>query len=1008
MSASWAGSVPDDDDTTHGTRANAYSYADWEEWMRWDHATRAKKGNAVQRSPPGLVMREELSPLIDRHPRSSTQSSSAGPPSFDQATSSIDPASLSAMDDTQYTFGTGTSRSMPFNFNSALISQSAGQAQRPDTFYPNTLSWSQPGNLNFEPGVEVAPLSLEQQQHLRNIAFPPTKPRKFQDSPASATTTHPSESDSPEVSPKSHSKKRKSLAEQDKTGSVPASKGAKQPPVKKTAHNMIEKRYRTNLNDKINMLRDSVPSLRHITRGPAGNAGNADDADAEDLEGLTPAHKQNKATVLSKATEYIRHLEKTNNQLLKDKDVLTTRLNALETLAMSGSLVTSNGPNGFTNDFRYQQAPFGHITGDAQTAGTLGAPQGMIQAPESMRKLHTGQFQHYNANTRSGYHGFQAPQARSQEPGNQQRPDGNGRGGGGVMSKLMVGSLAGIMVLEGFSESEQSNETPAGRGLSALPLELFNAFKHHSALHLTSGFAVLPTSLPFHVLIPLLKISLVLGALIYVLSPSFFDSKQKRTKHLAPVTNLRPAPSLASPIEVRRRAWLTAIQTVWVPRHNLLLELAALCLKILKLSVRNVVGWQGYAALTGTSKEHEIARVKAWEIALDAQLAGGDAEINKSRLMLTLMASATLPPTPSRLMLKALHIRVLLWEVANAGYGSWYTLEEVAAKLARDQWSEARRLHNLAITTEAPENESYETLPDHLSALLKMNCDEVLVDRVIQRAYNLAWNKSTVDDTMDVQSEMDIIVEDSAIRSPLDAVSAWWSTGLLQRALVLHLEQPGDEKAKVVEALELALETAPPASGAQARALLAMNLLVVSGRTESLSAVLDLMPAHGSRPSTPINSSTSDPIFISATNPSLASDDLRFTLQCATSLALPCEPPWDATKVAKITAVLHDLDVHSPAIGLLGFIGAMQVQDALMRGDSLPSEFEEGLEQLAGSLRVWIGGQCGRLSGLSKATRGRLGERCLNASRKAVGMTEAPEEMDAGYASLSEAESPEN
>jgi hypothetical protein len=60
---------------------------------------------------------------------------------------------------------------------------------------------------------------------------------------------------------------------------------------------MIEKRYRTNLNDKIAALRDSVPSLRVMSRG---NGANEEDDDPEDLEGLTPAHKLNKATVLSK------------------------------------------------------------------------------------------------------------------------------------------------------------------------------------------------------------------------------------------------------------------------------------------------------------------------------------------------------------------------------------------------------------------------------------------------------------------------------------------------------------------------------------------------------------------------------------------------------------------------------------------------------------------------------------------------------------------------------------
>ncbi len=1002
MSASWTGSVPGDDGATEDTTANAFSYGNWEEWMKWDNAAKAKKDNAIQRSPPTHLTRGEVSPLIDRHPRSSTQSSSAGPGSFDQGTSSVDPASLSAMDDTPYNFGAGISRSMPFNFSDTLISQPAGQAQQ-DAFYPNPLPWGQSGNFNFEPGFEMAPLSSEQQQHLRSIAFPPRRPREYQDSSASATRAHQSESDSPETSPKSNSRKRKSIPENDNTGSDIPSKGAKQPPVKKTAHNMIEKRYRTNLNDKIAALRDSVPSLRHASRGPAGNA---EEEDAEELEGLSPAHKLNKATVLSKATEYIRHLEKHNSDMTKQNKALTARLNAFETLAMTGSLGVSSDPSGTTNDFRYQQAQFANPKEDANTAGTHGTPQGMIQASESMRRLHTAQPQHHYANPHAGFHGFQTSQARPQEPGNQQRPDGNGRGGGGVMSKLMVGSLAGMMVLEGFTENEQSNETPAGRGLSALPLELFNTFADHSALHQTLAFGVLPRFPPFHSLIMLLKFSLVLGALIYILSPTFFDSKPKRSKQLPPVHHLRAAPSLASPIEVRRRAWLTAIQTVWVPRHNLILELAALCLKMLKLSLRNLIGWQGYAALTGTTKEHEIARVKAWEIAIDAQLAGGDAEINKSRLTLTLLASGTLPATPSRLMLKALHIRVLLWEIANCGYGSWYMFEEVAAKLARNQWNEARRLHRMSTAPNAEAIEDFEALPDHLSALLELDCDEVLLDKIVERAYNLAWNRLATDDTAKARDEMDVVVDDFAIRSPLDALSAWWATDLLLRALLLHMERCEDEKSRVEKDLELALKTAPPASGSQARALLAKTLLLASGRNDNLSAALDLMPAHTSRPGTPIGSSTSDSVFINATNPSLASDDLRITLQCARSLALRRRVSWDAATVAKLTAVLNDLDIHCPAIGLLGFIGAFQLQDALMEGDHLPPELESGLEQLAGSLRVWIGGECGRLSGMSKATRGRLVERCLNVSRKAVGMAEVPEEMDAGYASLSEAESP--
>jgi hypothetical protein len=128
---------------------------------------------------------------------------------------------------------------------------------------------------------------------------------------------------------------------------------------------MIEKRYRTNLNDKIAALRDSVPSLRIIDKdNPSG-----EDLQ-EDLHGLSPAEKLNKvfvhshslsstlpssslssssitsarqltifhqATILSKAAEYISHLEKRNKWLTKEDKALKARIDAFENLIMARS-----------------------------------------------------------------------------------------------------------------------------------------------------------------------------------------------------------------------------------------------------------------------------------------------------------------------------------------------------------------------------------------------------------------------------------------------------------------------------------------------------------------------------------------------------------------------------------------------------------------------------------------------------------------------------------------------
>lgn len=88
----------------------------------------------------------------------------------------------------------------------------------------------------------------------------------------------------------------------------------------KVSHNMIEKKYRTNINSKILMLRDTVPSLR-IASG-------SQNVTVDDLEGLTPAAKLNKASVLTKATEYIKHLE-TKNQLLKQQNSQLSQLIAM-------------------------------------------------------------------------------------------------------------------------------------------------------------------------------------------------------------------------------------------------------------------------------------------------------------------------------------------------------------------------------------------------------------------------------------------------------------------------------------------------------------------------------------------------------------------------------------------------------------------------------------------------------------------------------------------------------
>ncbi|KAL2119706.1 hypothetical protein VTJ04DRAFT_6667 [Mycothermus thermophilus] len=901
-------------------------------------------------------------------------------------------------------------------------------------------------NANSNPGGQPSfrNLTPAQREKLKIIAMPTTNnlscpsPKSAAASPDSTSSGQEkaalSSPDTTEPS-KTNTRKRKSSADDEDDDDDEED----EQPVKKTAHNMIEKRYRNNLNEKIAALRDSVPSLRIMCKSARGEDTTED---REELHGLTPAHKLNKATVLSKATEYIRHLEKRNNRLLEENRNMMARISAFEKLFMAGA-IPGPMPNPLQQapptPMQYPQDVNAFMTPQMAPPGAPAAPgaprppdpQGMIPIPEDMKRIIEAQQMNAGRPYPVPGHPFvPTPAMLRQQQIQQQQQQLQARGWNPYLGKLMVGSLAGLMLMEALVEKEPSSETTDGRGLAFLPaFDIMAAFVRSSHTSV-GGYYVSALDV-----IARLRIMSLLGLLVWLVLSSFIDPSvfQPRQKPKAAATSaVKAVPSLASPIHVRRQAWLTAIQTVWVPRDNFLLEAAALLLQTFKCTVRNMADSYGYLSRTGLDQEEEAARVKAWSIALDAQLAGGDVEINKGRLALTLIASGTLPDTPLRLMLKALHIRVLLWRLNGLGWA----VDWVAANLARSQWSQARQLNRMLGAAAAED-----ALPEHLAALLEQDCDDVFNDVIVQRAHNLAWNLPTTEDITEKIDGMDSVVEDAAVRSPMDAVAAWYSNLVLHRVLVASLARPC-RREDLQDDIALAIKVAPIGSNALIRALVARAVLGVDAkRGANIAAAMNAFGPAAVIPSPVACAAVSSPDKFPAlgraalptvlAGASAPDPDALMALRCAMGIAHlrrhddPPRAAYAAIELASAAAA----SAAGGKVSLLGCTAAFCLMEQLNRHAVAREVCAAQLEMLAGHLRIWVGSSSGgddegrgsggaqqgaggagaggagaavsaavgKFDGLDRTIRQGVVERCIAVTKSVVGM-----EVDPGYHSMDE------
>ncbi|KAK6221964.1 hypothetical protein LQW54_001184 [Pestalotiopsis sp. IQ-011] len=232
----------------------------------------------------------------------------------------------------------------------------------PERLYSTPLSWDapQPG-VGTESYFNVNPAFNDpERQRLLAIAMGsgltqlPAEPRNSAmdftfDMQASPSATSDTTSNPPEPKHRRTSFAITSSAKTSRSNSrsglitpnelnEPSAKKEKPRNSDRAAHNDIERKYRTNLKDRIADLREAIPSLRSIPE---------DFDDDGSPVPVSRAPKVSKGTILTKATEYIHQLERRNRSMSHKNEELLRRLQAFEQLLGATPAPATWQPQGY-------------------------------------------------------------------------------------------------------------------------------------------------------------------------------------------------------------------------------------------------------------------------------------------------------------------------------------------------------------------------------------------------------------------------------------------------------------------------------------------------------------------------------------------------------------------------------------------------------------------------------------------------------------------------------------
>lgn len=231
-------------------------------------------------------------------------------------------------------------------------------------------------------------------------------------------------------------------------------------------------------------------------------------------------------------------------------------------------------------------------------------------------------------------------------------------------------------------------------------------------------------------------------------------------------------------------------------------------------------------------------------------------------------------------------------------------LNHVGRHLAGSQWRLAQEIINNPRISKNPGPS--DPLPDHLVSLLQQPIDEVMTDRAVRYAHNLAWNRELLDGPG--EGDVDMQTEDTAMLGSLDALAALISNTKLHNALLAFVGS-SDTDAIRQSQLELAFRIAPPGSLSSIRALAATAALCEADHGTNLARIMEvcLNPAS---------------LATTASVPRNVCEDIDIVIDCARARDTLASSQY---KFSALGTALQVLDGAGPSLDLLTFAATYQL-----------------------------------------------------------------------------------